>query len=308
MAPAPLICTQISSECPIKYTVYGYRPNAFVNGIFAIFFAISFGVHIWLGVRYRIKSYTIALTLGCFAQVLGYLGRLGLYFQPFGVIPFQVQVCCLIIAPAFNSAAVYLMLKHIVQLFGPQWSILRPKQYTAIFITADVISLVLQATGGGLAVTAGRDNKDQVNLGNDVMMAGIAFQVVTLSIFAISALLYVVRRVKAHPSSPFSSTAFETWRSTKFRWFLFGLIAAFTTIFIRCVYRIAEMRGGWGNPIMKDQIAFIILEGCMILFATTAQTVLHPGHFFPEIVDIGMKSDDSPGTWTEITEMPILSK
>ncbi|KAF7553135.1 hypothetical protein G7Z17_g3864 [Cylindrodendrum hubeiense] len=294
MSSNPLLCTEISPECPIEYTVYGYRPNLFVNGFFAIFFGICIGVHIWLGIRFRTKGYTIALTIGCLALVLGYLGRIGIYLQPFNAIPFQVQVCCLIIAPAFNSAAIYLMLRHIVWLFGPEWSLLKPKQYTVVFITADLISLILQGTGGGLAATAANDDKDQVNLGNNVMMAGIAFQVVTLSVFAIFTVLFLVRRVRALRSKPLSGSALEAWQSMKFRWFLSGLIVAFMAIFIRCVYRIAEMRGGWGNSLMKEQIPFIILEGCMLFIATSAQTILHP--------------ENSSGMWTEVTELPILPK
>lgn len=259
MAPAPQFCTEITPEC-LKYTIYGYRPNLGVNAFFVVFFAVCFGTNIWLGIRYRTKGYAIALTLGCLAMVLGYLGRLGLYFRPFDSIPFQAQVCCLIIAPAFNSAAIYIMLKYLVELFGPEWSMLKPKQYTVFFVTADVVSLALQATGGGLAATAGLD-KDRLDLGNNVMMAGITFQVVTLSIFAILSILFLVRRVAARPTSPLSSTAVEVWRSMRFRLFLFGLITAFMTIYIRCVYRIAEMRGGWGNELMKDEITFIILEG-----------------------------------------------
>ncbi|KAF4984785.1 hypothetical protein FZEAL_76 [Fusarium zealandicum] len=304
MPSARLICTKVTPECPLEYTIYGYEPNPYANGFFAVFFLVCCIAHMWLGIRFSTKGYTIALTLGCAALVLGYLGRLGLYFQPFNHIPFQAQVCCLIIAPAFNSAAIYIMLKHMVELFGAKWSILEPKQYTVIFITADLISLVLQATGGGLAATAALDDEDQINLGNNVMMAGIAFQVVTLSIFAILAILYLVRRVRARALDPFSVVALETWLSVKFRWFLFGVVTAFMTIFIRCVYRIAEMRGGWGNPLMKDQITFVILEGCMLLIATSAQTVLHPGHFFPAMAHPRMHAR----IWTEVTEMPILSK
>ncbi|KAL6407303.1 hypothetical protein AUP68_10133 [Ilyonectria robusta] len=297
MTPKPPICIEVTAECPISYTILGYRPNLFANGFFAVFFVICFGAQIWLGIRFRTKGYAIALTLGCVALTLGYLARLYLHFQPFNSIPFQAQICCLIIAPAFNSAAIYLMLRHIVKLFGAEWSVLKPEQYTKGFIAADVVSLALQATGGGLAVMAG-DDKDRLDLGNNVMMAGIAFQVVTLSIFAILTVLFLVRRVRARTSDPLSGTALETWHSTKFRWFLSGLITAFTSVFIRCVYRIAEMRGGWGNSLMRDQITFIILEGCMMLIATSAQTILHPGHFFPTMADSHMK----PGNRTSLID------
>ncbi|GKU08654.1 unnamed protein product, partial [Fusarium langsethiae] len=204
-------------------------------------------------------------------------------------IPFQIQVCCLIIGPAFNSAAIYLMLKHIVAVFGPQWSLLKPKQYTILFIGADIVSLILQAAGGGIAATARIGDKDTVNMGNSIMMAGIAFQVVTLTIFALLALLFTVRRLQAASSFPLTGNTLQIWQSSKFRCFICGVFVAFLTIYIRCVYRIAEMQGGWGSKLMKEEVPFIILEGLMIVMATSAQTILHPGPLFPSFAEPRLK-------------------
>jgi hypothetical protein len=260
MASDPPICVHISKECRIEDTTYGYRPNLGGNIFLAVVFGIAFFANIFLGIRFRIRAYAIVLTLGCLAQALGYIGRVGMYFRPFDAIPFQAQICCLIIGPAFNSAAIYLMLKHIVALFGAKWSVLKPKWYTIIFITADVVSLVLQAAGGGITATADFKDKDTINMGNNIMMAGIAFQVVTLSIFAILATLFCVRRMRALTTNPLEGNSLQAWRTLRFRLFLGGLATAFMAIYIRCVYRIAEMRGGWGNKLMREEIPFIIFE------------------------------------------------
>ncbi|KAF4970028.1 hypothetical protein FSARC_2845 [Fusarium sarcochroum] len=304
MATDPPICVHISAECPIKYTIYGYRPNLGANCFLVAFFGIAFFTNIWLGIRFRTRAYATVLAFGCLSQILGYLGRIGMYYRPFNAIPFEIQVCCLIIGPAFNSAAIYLMLKHIVLRFGPEWSLLKPKLYTIIFISADVISLILQATGGGIAATSGIDNEDTLNLGNNIMMAGIAFQVVTLSIFALLTMLFLVRRVQGTAIAPLDGSALRTWHSIRFRWFIGGLFTAFLTIYIRCVYRIAEMRGGWGNKLMKEEVPFIILEGIMILIATLAQTIIHPGHFFLSFAEPRLKPEERDGTFTEL---PILA-
>jgi hypothetical protein len=261
MAEQMPVCVHISEECPIEHTVYSYRPSLWVNTLLASLFTIAFLSNIWLGIRYRIRAYSIVLTLGCLAQMIGYGARIGMYFLPFNAIPFQAQVCCLIIGPAFNSAAVYLMLKHIVALFGSEWSLLKPKLYTIIFIGADIVSLVLQAAGGGIAATTAIGDDDMLNLGNNIMMAGIAFQVVTLTVFASLATAFCIRRVRAVKSYPLRGNALQAWQAVPFRWLVCGLLTAFLTIYIRCVYRIAEMRGGWGNAMMKEQVPFMILEG-----------------------------------------------
>jgi len=73
--------------------------------------------------------------------------------------------------------------------------------------------------------------------------------------------LYAWRRWKAVHQMPLSYEAAVTLRNTKFELFAFGVCAAWLTIFIRCVYRIVEMAGGWANSIMRDETDFIILEG-----------------------------------------------
>lgn len=82
-----------------------------------------------------------------------------------------------IFAPAFLAAGIYLTLKHIVIQFGSQWSLLKPNWYTYIFIACDVLSLVMQSAGGALAATA--DPGENIgDIGTDIMIAGIIWQVV----------------------------------------------------------------------------------------------------------------------------------
>ncbi|KAG9772072.1 hypothetical protein KCU88_g6220, partial [Aureobasidium melanogenum] len=201
--------------------------------------------------------------------------------NPFADSGFITQICCLIIAPAFNSAAIYLTLKHVTLCFGPEFSLLKPRFYTYIFIFADLVSLVLQAIGGALASTA--DTQDQQDLGDNLMMAGISWQVVSLFFFALSVAFYIFRRWRALARHPLSAEASATLRDTKFRLFALGVFTAWITIFIRCVYRIIEMAGGWRNSIMRNETDFIVLEGVMLVLATFMQTFFHPGYCFPRL-------------------------
>lgn len=94
-----------------------------------------------------------------------------LYNNPYDGNGFQIQICCLIISPAFVSAGIYLTLKHIVITFGDGWSRLRPAWYTYIFIAGDLFSLVLQGAGGGIAATADNGSTLQ-DVGTNLMVSG----------------------------------------------------------------------------------------------------------------------------------------
>lgn len=298
-------CTEVSlPHCPVKATIYGYYPSLPANAFFLAWFAILLIPNIIFGIRYKAWTYMLALGLGCTDEAIGYVGRVMLHQNPWSVTGFQIQICCLILGPAFNSAAIYLTLKHVALTFDPEYSIIKPRWYTYIFITGDLISLVLQAIGGGMAATAGEDRHQQ-NLGTHIMVAGICFQVVTLLIFAACASFYVWRRHRGVKNGhQLSKTAAQTLADTRFRLFVLALITAFIAVFARCVYRIAEMAGGWANKIMRDEPSYIALEGALIAYATAVQTLLHPGYCFPQLTGRKNEKEDDAleGASNEVTE------
>ncbi|KAE9989480.1 hypothetical protein EG327_002636 [Venturia inaequalis] len=276
---SPLECLSVGPGCPVQRSLYGYYPSLPANAFFLAFFAICMISNIILGTWKRTWTYLVAMFFGCLAQVIGYAGRIIMNDNPFNMVGFQIQICCLTLAPAFNSAAIYLTLKHITLCFGPESSRVPPKWYTWAFITTDILALIFQGAGGGIAATADTDSFR--NVGDALMMTGICLQVATLIVFGFLVVDYVVRRQKA--STPLSSEAAFTKTSTKFRLFAGALLIAYVLILIRCVYRIAEMAGGWRNPIMQNQGLFIGLDSTMVALATLLQTAFHPGIFFPRL-------------------------
>jgi hypothetical protein len=88
-------------------------------------------------------------------------------------------------------------------------------------------------------------------------------------------------------NSPLLQEAESIKTKTSFKFFIFGLILAFLAVFTRCVFRIAEMAGGWRNPIMQSETDFIALDGSMIALAVLLLTIFHPGYCFPRLGDHG---------------------
>ena len=84
-------------------------------------------------------------------------------------------------SPAFLTAAIYLSLSRLIVVHGVHHARFAPHTYTIIFVTCDLVSLVLQAAGGGLAATA--NNASGSQMGVNIMIAGLAFQVVSLVAF-----------------------------------------------------------------------------------------------------------------------------
>lgn len=89
------------------------------------------------------------------------------------------------------TAAIYLCLSRIVIIYGTHLSRFKPRTYTIVFVTCDLISLILQATGGGIA--SGGNTQDDLDLGKDLMLAGLSFQVFSLILFMIAVSEFALR-------------------------------------------------------------------------------------------------------------------
>lgn len=85
------------------------------------------------------------------------------------------------IAPAFLAASIYLCLARIVVVYGESISRIKPRTYTILFMSCDFISLLLQAAGGAIAASA--NTVKDTDLGVNIMIAGLSFQVVSLVLF-----------------------------------------------------------------------------------------------------------------------------
>lgn len=272
--------------CPLRLSYWGYRPSLAANILFTAIFGLS--TLLFLGqavLSKRFTGFSIAMICGCALEVIGYIGRVLSYYNPFKENPFLIQIICLTIAPAFLAAGIYLCLARIVLTFGPSNSRISPKSYPRIFIPCDIASLLLQAAGGGLASAKSHADQDPT-VGNNIMIAGLAIQVVTLLVFIILALDFAFRTWKRirelGAQNALDSTHAKLRSSWAFKGFLVALSLATLCIFTRSVYRVAELSEGWNGRLIKTQSYFIGLEGAIIGVAVLALNAFHPGLCFRE--------------------------
>ncbi|KAL4926414.1 RTA1 domain-containing protein [Aspergillus undulatus] len=272
-------CFRVSPLCPVEATTYGYYPNFGGNVFFAVWFGLLGLIQLGVGVYYRSWTIMIALAVGALMELAGYIGRILMNDNPWNSDAFKLQIVCLVLAPTFIAAGIYLTLKHIILALGPEHSRLKPKLFTWVFISCDVGSLILQAAGGGVAAAAGND-QDLLKVGDDIIIAGIAFQVATMSACGVLAaeFFWRVRRYEGPGSFSEKSVGHRS-----IHLILFGEIFAYVTVLIRCIYRIPEMAGGWGNPLMQKENEFLVLDGMMIALGVLSLTVFHPSFFLPSL-------------------------
>ena len=257
-------CTEISPECPLWATTYGYYPSLAASIAFIIIFGLCCILQLVLGFRYKTYPYMIAAVIGTFGEAVGYGGRVMMHKNPWSTPGFEMQICCLVLAPSFLAACIYLTFKHITRYCGEQYSRLKPVRYTWFFIGGDFGSIILQAIGGGVAAAGGHAHPNVANTGDHIIVVGIAFQAVTM---AVAAALIAEFSWRLRNRKPFSNKVASNPASTagaeeekvagtpdsqevavtraaggagadrKFKIFCFAIAFAWLVIFIRCIYR-----------------------------------------------------------------------
>ncbi|KAK3389366.1 putative RTA1 domain protein [Podospora didyma] len=299
-AHAPLITVPYSEcnlqLCPIEAAQIPYAPNLAGNVLYLTIFSVALLVNIVLGIWCRTWGYLVSMSFGCILEILGYVGRVQMHFNPFPEDPFLLYLICVTIASIFFTAAVYLCLARIVVVYGENLSILRPRTYTILFIICDFISLVLQAGGGTIVSMA--DNQAFGDIGLHIMQAGLSFQVASLLVFAALCGLFAnaCRRRRDERDPNFA----ELRRLRRFRFFLWSkfplqqlseplyltagcclaLSIATMAMLTRCAFRIAELSGGFHGEMWYNEVDYMVLEGAMISICVILLTIGHPGLCF----------------------------
>jgi len=225
-------CEDVSSDCPISESVYGYAPNLGANAFYAVLFALCALVQLYYSWKFwkLWKAFSILTFVGCLGESLGYIGRLFLHKNPWNGAALPIQLVLLMVSPSFLAAALYTILRKLVRHFGQQNTFLPERFWTWPFVTTDLIGFVLQC-GGGILSAAGEKTPSLASAGNTIMIFGVSFQAVIMLIagsLSMDFALRVRRRQGKHVSAALP-------RDLKI--FLWAMVAVFFFILTRCIYR-----------------------------------------------------------------------
>jgi hypothetical protein len=80
------------SVCPVGLSVYGYRPSIGESGALIALYAVCMVAQTILGWRYKTWGFMAAMLLGCIDEILGYVGRILLWQNPWNHAGFIMQI------------------------------------------------------------------------------------------------------------------------------------------------------------------------------------------------------------------------
>ena len=95
------------------------------------------------------------------------------------------------------------------------------------------------------------------------MVAGIGFQLFTMTVFALLAVNFVTRSIKLGIPQLYYAI-------------LGAMFISLLAIYIRSIYRTLELTGGWNGTLIRDQPLFIGLDAVLMVVAAAVFLVVNP--------------------------------
>lgn len=292
--------------------IYKYDLIWAPNIIYTILFGVAFFFMVGMLWKSRYHWFNICFVCGIGLEFCGFVMRLVSVTDPISDKPYIGQMVTLTIAPAFIMGGIYFLFAQLVVIHGRQYSILKPMWYSYIFIASDILSLLIQAAGGGAASAASTAHKDP-QTGVDMMIAGICFQVFSMTVFVyfLIQLLYrlyfkhskELNSENGHPLSKPSILNFiklclnfpstREYRMTKlegfynpkyskirfrklYAWYPGVLSVSVVLIYIRCIYRVVELVQGFRGWLITREWPLMVLDASMMVTVALLFIPFHP--------------------------------
>ncbi|KAL7943387.1 RTA1 like domain-containing protein [Trichoderma barbatum] len=269
--------------------------NAIPEFIPAVVVTVLFGmltlIHIIEAYIFK-KGYTWVLIMaGAWETIAFIFHSIGAHDQQ-NVAFATIWQILFLLSPLWVNAFVYMTFARMVHVYIPDrkvW-IVKASQVSKLFVLADILSFIVQASGG-ILVSPGVSPSTQ-EIGMHIYEGGIGLQELFILCFIALMIVFHLRINKLsheRPMAPEEANLNEAngeYRDTEkpkgALWLLYALYAVLAFITMRIIFRLVEFTGGRDpetNPVPYHEYYFYSLDAFPMLTALLILAVVHPGRF-----------------------------
>ncbi|KAG8735007.1 hypothetical protein FRC12_018262 [Ceratobasidium sp. 428] len=252
---------------------YNYDANVPAAALFTALFGLTLGLHFVQAIRGKCR-YLIPLLVATTMETLGYIFRIIAIKQPDTLWPLIISETLIIVAPAFLAANDYMIFGRIMAYVGSEHGIVRHGLITKIFVGADVVAILTQATGGSML--SGNGGISTIKLGRAILIVGLALQVISFGVFMFIAVTFDVKTRRS------LGNKMNTIRPLIWAFYVSALL-----IIIRSIYRTIEFSTinfnfdeQQGYAITHEWL-FYVFDSLLIIVATVVFNLVHPANYLP---------------------------
>ena len=293
---------------------YKYDLNLGANVLFCVLFGGAALFNIVMLWKSRYHWYNVTFIIGTLLECIGFVARVVAVNDTSNTMEYAIQYLCLTISPTFLMAGIYFIFAQLVVIHGRQYSFLKPMWYSYFFIGSDILTFFVQSGGGAMSSSA-NDGDGNPQIGVYIMVGGIGFQVVSMTIFMgfwfdFLAKTYFkhslqledlnelntksfknffkflfntksVRYYRRNSLEKFYNPSFQDIRSGRlFYFYPLVITIAVIAIYIRCIYRVVELAEGFDGWLITREWPLMVLDALMLAIAVLITIPFHPVFVF----------------------------
>ncbi|KAK4187841.1 protein RTA1 [Podospora australis] len=281
-------------------SVYFYAPNKGAPVFFAIAFALSGVYHIYQCIHYKSWRLTGLYVFCAVLFTAGFVVREMGAFDYTNLVKYIISICLIYGAPPLLELANYNILGRVLY-YAPYHSPIHPGRVITTF--AFVSAVVEALNGNGAALTANQSLPQwRQDIGRSLLKAALLIQVVVIFLFAVLAVTFHRRCVKAGLENP------------KIYQPLYTLYISTTLLMARTVFRVVEywsiaQHNFWEpgfdprtlSPALQYESFFYVFEAMLMLANSVLMNARHPRMWLPKSTKTyldptdGVTEVDGPG-------------
>lgn len=250
---------------------FDYEPSVAVAGVACGLFTLAAIGHAVKLYFYK-QKFVICLLAGIIMEIIGFAVRVISIEERSSLAVYAIQSFFILVAPVVFAASIYVTLSKLLRVTRTQdCSFLRPKWITRIFVSGDIISLLLQGAGGG--IQAGAKTKNKSDLGSNLAIGGLVVQIIFFSMFIILSGVCHARTAKHYDSVQPKCPPVLRMRPALY----YVLYASSLLILIRSIYRVIEYAQGYEGYLMNHEVYLYCLDALLMFILTAITYFFNPG-------------------------------
>ncbi|KAI0897118.1 RTA1-domain-containing protein [Annulohypoxylon nitens] len=273
------------------FKFYHYDPSLAAAVIFALVFGVATLRHIQLLCQNK-TWYFIPFVIGFEAGGYGARAVSAKQTPDWTLMPYIIQSMLTLLGPTFFAASIYMILGRLIRFLGADsYSMIRTRWLTKFFLLGDILSFFSQGGGGGILASAKTESSQ--DLGNKIILLGLAIQVIFFGFFIVVTVVFHVRIAKGPTTKSISTLA--PWQGL-----LWVLYITSILILVRSLFRMVEYAQGNDGALLQKEAYSYILDALLMAIVTACFAFFHPSKVLKKEAmvyeDVGLQgsSDEYP--------------
>jgi len=255
---------------PLKYIA----SNVLTAIAFTLVMIVALTQSLWIKVWGA--KWMLSMVIGCYTFAAGLAMRFGLHSSPESKGLYIAEYTLVVLSPCAFIAADYVLLGRLARyLKADKFLLVSPRRITITFVTSDIVTFLIQATGGSLSASANRPQ--QALNGSHIFLGGLAAQLVSFFVFTIIYLTFLYR-VRKYSPDIWNMDHDKPWHQS-WRTLATVLIVSCIGILIRSLYRVIELSEGFQGRLASSETFFYCLDTLPLFIAIAVYIPFWPGRF-----------------------------